>query len=367
MMYNIYHYGPFKRNWGDLALIYGMQTGILEAAQHRGVGVKFTPIDLKEPAPLDSNFIELINTTGSMLLVGGGGLVMKGDGFNTRSGWQFNVSLSDLNKIKVPLVVYSIGYNHFPNDKVELSSDTWKHLKATQSKAEMFSVRNWGTSRVLVQHGLNEMPVISDPAITLQNRGVSPFDFDDDSFYIGVNWAGDRAQLRHKEDTKKLIGILCLKLEELLNTIPKAKLLFIPHMAYDFGPFLYFQGILGKKNISNLADLCPHLYPESMARVPLFAEVYKRMNLVIGMRGHSLIIPYGQGTPVIAFGNHNKVKFFADDVYCEHLGHQCSGFNSMVRTTLSKNAREKHASHLTHLKHISSEWNNKVIDLLGPG
>ncbi len=41
------------------------------------------------------------------------------------------------------------------------------------------------------------------------------------------------------------------------------------------------------------------------------------MDVVLGMRGHANIIPFGQNTPFIGLGAHNKVKWFLEEVGLE--------------------------------------------------
>ena len=38
------------------------------------------------------------------------------------------------------------------------------------------------------------------------------------------------------------------------------------------------------------------------------------IDLVIGMRGHSQMIPFGVGCKILTLGTHNKMKYFLDDI-----------------------------------------------------
>jgi polysaccharide pyruvyl transferase WcaK-like protein len=42
--------------------------------------------------------------------------------------------------------------------------------------------------------------------------------------------------------------------------------------------------------------------------------VYRQASLVIGMRGHATMIPFGVGTPVLSIVSHPKMRYFLEDV-----------------------------------------------------
>jgi hypothetical protein len=110
-MKTIYHYLGYSRNYGDMAIQYSMQHHLQLLSPEP---LNFIPIDMKQSTPIDDYLVDQINQNGDALIIGGGGLVMRGDGFDTESGWQFNIKPKTLAKLKVPLIIYAIGYNKFP-------------------------------------------------------------------------------------------------------------------------------------------------------------------------------------------------------------------------------------------------------------
>ena len=48
--------------------------------------------------------------------------------------------------------------------------------------------------------------------------------------------------------------------------------------------------------------------------------LYSQFDTVIGMRGHSQLIPFGQGCKIISLISHDKLKWFLDDIECPELG-----------------------------------------------
>jgi polysaccharide pyruvyl transferase WcaK-like protein len=63
---------------------------------------------------VDNKLVNRINKTKG-LVVGGGGLFLKDTNPNQYSGWQWPCSVEMLNKIKVPMVLFAVGYNRFRN------------------------------------------------------------------------------------------------------------------------------------------------------------------------------------------------------------------------------------------------------------
>ena len=61
---------------------------------------------------VDKRIIDKINHT-KALIIGGGGLFLPDTNENVISGWQWGISGDLLNKIEVPIIVYSVGYNYF--------------------------------------------------------------------------------------------------------------------------------------------------------------------------------------------------------------------------------------------------------------
>lgn len=357
-MKTIYHYGGWGRNYGDLAIQASMMAMLQEKSSE---GLNFIPIDLKQNIPLHADLIDIINMKGDMLLVGGGGLLMPGDGFRTRSGWQFNISLEDLSKLMVPLVVYGIGYNLFPGDEEVFDVPTFEHIKATYETAELFSVRDSGTRDWLKGNVGVDTDVIPDPAMFCPHAFSRPAGLAADHFYIGLNWAGDRGNQRFPPDgsARNVIKEVAHVLSAFLRVKGGGKVVYIPHVGiYDGAWADDFEACLGD-NFYNVAEGIPWLFPESLVQVPLFVGIYAHMDIVVGMRGHSNIIPFGLGIPAIGFGNHMKNQFFAKSIGGTTIGNDCRGLLTALASD-KPDQKEKRAQ----LKADIDAFNTKVLDVL---
>lgn len=365
-MKRIYHvHGGTFRNYGDMAIKHSMQSNL---SAQSSIPLQFIDIDLKNNQAITEEMVDVINQTGDMLLVGGGGLIMSGDGFDTRSGWQFNISEEDLCKLRVPLVIYGAGYNVFPGDV--LSDRAKSHIHMTAQKAELFSCRDESSKLAIQIHADLEafdISVIPDPAMFVDVVDVELPGLTQQDFLIGVSLAGDRLEKRFTDPGtwNNFVEILCYHLKNTCEFFG-GKVLFIPHISeYDIKLESFFRALLPEEMFYSVSENMPWLYPESVVHVPTIAGIYSQLQLCLGMRGHSLIIPYGQETSVIGLSTHNKVDMFCQEYGVPCCGKNLDGLHGMISASRTKdpnnaNQREK----LIDLATVFVEFNESVLDIL---
>jgi hypothetical protein len=315
-MKTVYVVGGFGRNYGDLVL----QESLFGRLRRFASGpINIVPIDC-QATRFHEGLVDLINETGSLLIVGGGGFIFHRPEDKSVSGWQFNISISLLKKLRVPLVVYGIGYNRFFFDDRGFKKELTPHLQQTQLHAELFSTRDAGSRSELVRLGLseNDIEVIPDPAIFSQ--AITPSDLPiltKSALKIGLNWAGDRNYYRFPEPwveaREKEIGIISGALR-IFAEKNDAVFYWIPHLAgVDAEVEHKFRSRLGDLLV-NIEEEMAWLYPPSLINARFLTGVYGQMDLVLGMRGHANIIPFGQEVPFIALGSHDKNRFFLEQI-----------------------------------------------------
>lgn len=317
-----------SRNFGDLCINHSMKKLF---KRHSNQPLEFLDInsDLTydpqgyrnyPPPSLSDELIEEINDTCDMLIVGGGGQIMAREPHESVSGWQFNVPLSSIEKIKVPLITYGIGYNKFPRDPTFFYRFN-KHLGATYKHSKLFSVRNEGTANIVRQTIGNEDPIymVADPALFVEGKPLNIPKLGDKPV-LGLNWAGDTPYRRFSMNEEHDLFMELLDFCKKWVADTGGKILYIPHvMIYDFAKFASFKEHLGG-SIVGLHIECPWLYPESLVGVPLFVGAYKACTAVLAMRGHGNIVPTGQGVPAYGYGTQEKVKFFSEEMGTTFLG-----------------------------------------------
>jgi len=296
----------------------------------------------KPPPRLTREMIEAMNRDGKALIVGGGGVIMRREQDESLSGWQFNIRLGDLMRLRIPLIVWSIGLNIFPYDK-SLSNEVWWHIGEVQKLSKLFSVRNFGTSDAFEKHGLNRPEVTPDPAVYRRYEKVYGFSQykKQNKFLLGLCWAGDRPNLRFCDGNYELtIDKLCREMSTFLEFVGDGLVVYIPHLVEDRRFATYFRDRLGNKFI-DASELYPEMFPENLSFVPKLGGIYSEMDLVVGMRGHSNIIPFAHNTPFIGLGEHVKNKFFCAEHKVPILDNTCQGFSKMAASVLSEHARRE--------------------------
>lgn len=275
-------------NYGDYALGYGV----------KNIFRKLFNIDYFGDCNLqgqvfDDYFINLINEKYDLLVIGGGGII---HGAHWPQGWFWLIEQENISKLKIPFIVYGAGYNYF-KDETGIPARGIEHLRETQKRAALFSVRNDGShARLKDQTGID--------AVELADTGFwYSLDFTEnyeaiDEPYIIVQLANDKPLQRfNKLGSKELFvdGMIDVLLK--LNT--EHHILFLPHVADDIS---ISEEISSKVPNSSVIDFSRYAFDRTYAAMNL----YKDADFVLAMRGHGQIIPLSFNTPVISLENHHK-------------------------------------------------------------
>ena len=247
--------------------------------------------------------IKAINKCG-MLVIGGGGLFLPDTNKNSISGWQWAISKKLLNEINVPISVYSVGYNYFKgqeNDSLFIDS-----LCALTEKSAFLGLRNRGSIKAV----RNLLPkklstkIVFQPCTTTLIRKLykDSIPAKKETGSIAINMAFDRENLRFGDNKEAILK----QVAEAVSKIEKKgyKIFYVCHCWNDdkFLPYLREKEI--KYEFVDLSRKYPHdIY-----------KFYNEIDLVLGMRGHAQMIPFGLNCEIISLGTHNKMRWFLDDI-----------------------------------------------------
>jgi len=268
----------------------------------------FTYID-GQSTYLSPTIIDQINASADLLIVGNGGFIKN----NEAQGLVYNISLQNIWQIKVPIVGFSIEDFNKYND---FSPEMHKALKAFLNKAKLFSVGYSSTLDQLDKQGFDteKISVVPDPTIFMKAAPVTDKIFDSGALKIGVNW--------DNQDFKALYGAV-----RNLTSHYGGKIYLVEH---DTETELNKWNKLHTRNIiaDDLSeckysilykDLYNELYPPSDHSAPLMADVYRKMDLIIGSCPYSAMLALGQNVPFIGISQGKYLQHFTLDAQMECL------------------------------------------------
>lgn len=239
------------------------------------------------------------------LVIGGGGLFIPDTFPNGNSAWQWNIPTELLRAIDVPIAVYAVGFNAFDGQSYRRDQFT-ESLTALVEKASFFGLRNYGSIaqvRRLLPASLHEK-VRFQPCPTTVIRQIYPGWIDpavrEDT--ILLNAAYDRTALRFGHDYDQFLEQMAAAVRGLGRL---AEVRCVAHALDD----------------ERIAFDLRRVHGISLPVVPMYdfstdeiRDCYARTKLVVGMRGHAGMIPFGCGTPIISLISHPKMAYFLADI-----------------------------------------------------
>ena len=252
----------------------------------------------------DEAALERVNARRA-LVIGGGGLFIPDTAPNGNSAWQWNVPDELLARIEVPVVVYAVGFNAFDGQSYRQERFATA-LRRLVEKASFFGLRNHGSiekvRRLLPAelHGkVRFQPCPTTVTRQLVDGWTDPASREDT---VLVNAAYDRAGLRFGHD----YGHFLAHMASAIRTLgARAEVRCVAHAPDDER----FAFDLRREHGVSLPVIPMYDYTNDEIR-----DVYARTRLVIGMRGHAGMIPFGCGTPIISLVSHPKMAYFLADV-----------------------------------------------------
>lgn len=249
---------------------------------------------------VDNKDIRRFNSD-DFIVIGGGGLFLCDTNRNNLSGWQWSCSLDMLDRIKKPLIGFAIGYNRFRGQE-EFQPIFTEHLNRFVEKAVFVGIRNHGSIECLKRYLSTEdlkSKLTYQPCMTTLISHIYPdlFNYHKKENFIAFNCAFDRQSLRSQDDAYlKNIALVALKLSKI------TEIRYYSHMTTDEQALPYFDEIG---------------VPYKLVRFRTVKEIvqeYAKPRLVIGMRGHAQMIPFGCLTPILSIISHDKMQWFLDDI-----------------------------------------------------
>lgn len=253
---------------------------------------------------VNNKLIRRINSTNG-LIIGGGGLFLPDTNGNSISGWQWACSKSLLDKIEVPIILFSVGYNYFRGQKP--SSLFIENLNQIIRKSRFIGLRNTGSVIAVKQLVETELQgkIIFQPCTTTIIRKIYPtLPKKRERKTVCFNIAFDRSKMRFGENKDQILNQISSAID--IIRVKGYKVYIIAHCPKDLTILPYVKNI----NAVNVVNA-------SYWRFGRLVNFYNNMDVVIGMRGHAQMIPFGCNCHIISLGSHEKMKWFLQDIDAE--------------------------------------------------
>ncbi|MBL1210145.1 polysaccharide pyruvyl transferase family protein [Geminocystis sp. GBBB08] len=275
----------------------------------KGKEINWTSVHVRYAVTDDA--IQKINNSQG-LIIGGGGLFLRDTNKNDISGWQWACSGEQLKAIKVPICIFAVGYNRFRGQE-EFDNVFTDNLRVLAEKSLYLGIRNSGSINAIIKYLPSEFhhKVIFQPCMTTLTSILYPELFNDSKkdhqSFIALNCAFDRDELRFGQRKEQLLkeianGVIQLSKKTGLN------IKYYAHFYKDFEMIDVLKANNANFEVLNLGKLSP----------PQIIEAYKAPALVLGMRGHAQMIPFGCQTPILSLVSHDKLQWFLDDINQSH-------------------------------------------------
>lgn len=261
------------------------------------------------------NNVSHINNNFDYLIVGAGGLILPDSSSNLNSGWQWNITLENLQKISIPIYVISIGYNLFYNQTIDmpyrnnnlkepkLNKIFTDHITCLIKKSKYFSMRHKNDINCLcdvIGESYRDLikfefcPTIaytkSKNIITSDNKNIA-FEIKDDRLWRRVYNIGE---IKFYSELSKTIKTL---IDSGFN---------VSFMSHD-GSNKFYKFLI-RNNVK-----IPYI-DNSIGNETAIYNNYRNIKVLIATAGHSQMIGSAiNGLSVISLVTHPKLRNFCDD------------------------------------------------------
>jgi hypothetical protein len=273
---------------------------------------------------VDDADVQNFNSKDAMI-IGSGGLILPA--FEKVSGWQWNCKIADLHKINTPLIGFALGYNLFRGHKIA-NKLFLNHINTTLSKSIFWGMRNRGSVNSLkeIVNDSNKEKIVFQPCITTIISDIYPHLVKkvQKKNVIALNCAFDREEMRFGDRKDEILNNIALAMKELSKDY---EIHYFANAKSDEIMLTYLEA-----NHVNYKPI--KLYDVSAKKI---ITHYSYPKLVLGMRGHAQLIPFGCNTPILSLISHNKLRWFLDDIDAVEWGVEVKG--DKLKETIVKKSK----------------------------
>ena len=229
---------------------------------------------------------------------------MKDTNENDVYNWQWNCTTEDIRNIQAPIYVLGIGYNRFRGQE-DFEPCFTESVNTLVEQSAFFGVRNHGSVRAVrsyLREELRDKVRFHPCATTVISKLYQLPSEKKQERVIAVNWASDRMAMRYQG-----------KHYDVMKSIANVLKSFTP--AYQIKCYIHCQMDELICKVLEAAQI-PYekVYMNRELTEEEILERYTEPELVLAVRGHAQMIPFGCRTPVVSLISHDKLKWFLEDI-----------------------------------------------------
>ena len=284
-------------NTGDYVLVESLRHLIEESSSE----IKWisTPVTAK----VDDEFVKEANRSRGVI-IGGGGLFLKDTNPNAISGWTWPCPVESLEKIKVPIYVMAVGDNRFRGQE-EFDPCFTESVNTLVEKSSFFGLRNHGSIEAVrgyLREDLRDKVTYQPCATTVLSKMYQLPLRDAKKPFIALNCAYDRSELRYQGKQDEVMFAIARVLKKLSE---RYRIKCYIHCKPDEIACQYLDALEVPYEKTYLVEQMPK---------EEYLRAFTEPELVLAIRGHAQMIPFGCGTPVVSMISHDKLKWFLEDI-----------------------------------------------------
>ena len=295
----LFHFSAWgNSNAGDNLLVLALKKSIEREIGH------FDYVDRNVRTALTGFDVGLINKSKGVV-IGGGGLFLKDTNANDISGWQFPISIKQIDEIEVPIFMLAVGYNRFRGQN-DFEPVFKENINALVRKCRFVGIRNHGSINALREYlddDIKDKLMFHPCATTILSKIYDMPEVGRQEPFVALNCAFDRSAMRYGTRQDEILNSTARVMAELSK---KIKIKYYINYGGD-------QAMLPYLDKNNVKYELVSLSGPAISTNDILRE-YSAPSLVIGMRGHAQMMPFGCGTPILSIVSHNKMAWFLDDI-----------------------------------------------------
>lgn len=310
--------------------------------------------------PFGQQTIEQINKF-DLAILGGGGLFLRDTVKDSKSGWQWQCSFTNLEKIQTPLVLFAVGNNRFIGQE-DFDDIFIKHLNKTVEKSLFVGLRNHGSMSTIRQYLRPDLrdKIKYQPCPTTISSYLCPDIFKripKKEKKIAFNAIIGKRQIAAGFNRNEIYS----QLLETINLLEKDNWK-IEIVAHNRGDLDFYKFLHERRRDYKLIELFGAPVKEDLY---CGLKYYSNTPFVFGIRGHAGMISFGMGGIPFTVEVHNKLRYFQNDIglpdYCMDPNEKDWGINLYRKITEAYNDYYKIRAKLDLVR---SEFFNATINNL---